>query len=184
MQDYRGITQMAGGNQYKKLHYDYDLISGKVNKVHYQPGFNDAFHHKYEYDAENRLKTVETSRDEIVWERDANYSYYKHGALARTTIGHLNVQGIDYAYTLQGWLKGVNSTNLDSFTDIGGDGLPGSVVAKDVLGFALHYYDDRLNVTLPQDFKPVGGNSPFANVGAIDGFSSLYMVSTLFGLLR
>ncbi|MHA4810293.1 RHS repeat domain-containing protein [Flavitalea flava] len=60
---------------------------------------------------------VKTSRDSIVWERDAAYSYYKHGPLARMVLGQLQPQGLDYSYTLQGWLKGVNIGNL-----LGGNG--------------------------------------------------------------
>lgn len=118
MQDY-GNPDFVGangmnvtGNRFKKIAYNYDLISGKVNKVSYQPGYADEFYHRYTYDAENRITLVETSHDDIWWERDARYTYYKHGPLARTIIGEEQVQGIDYAYTLQGWLKGVNTTGL------------------------------------------------------------------------
>ncbi len=124
LQDYKGITEMEStGNRFKRITYDYDLISGKVNAVNYQPPFynnnswtvnKDAFYHKYRYDAENRLIEVKTSRDRIIWETDATYQYYKHGPLARTEYGQLRVQGIDYAYTLHGWLKGVNSTAISA----------------------------------------------------------------------
>lgn len=66
------------------------------------------FYQFYKYDAENRLTGLETSRDKIIWETDARYRNYKHGPLARTEPGPLNVQGIGYVYTLQGWLKGVS----------------------------------------------------------------------------
>jgi len=36
------------GNRYKKLVYDYDLVSGKVNQVTYQHGNADAFYHTSE----------------------------------------------------------------------------------------------------------------------------------------
>ncbi|MBC7388106.1 MAG: hypothetical protein H7329_02750 [Opitutaceae bacterium] len=113
LNDYYGLQSMtnnAGGaaNHYKHITYDYDLISGKVNQVNYQPDQPDAFYHRYSYDAENRLTKAETSRDKVYWEEDANYLYYRHGPLARTVLGKMRVQGIDYAYTLQGWLKAVN----------------------------------------------------------------------------
>ena len=76
---------------------NYDLISGKVNEVAYQPGQADAFYHRYSYDAENKLTDVETSKEHVYWEKDATYQYYKHGPLARTTLGNLQVQGLDYA---------------------------------------------------------------------------------------
>jgi len=109
VQDYKGLTAMSGTqNRFKTIAYNYDLISGKVNAVGYQPGQPDAFYHLYQYDAENRLTNVLTSRDSIIWEQEAAYSYYKHGPLARTVLGQLQVQGVDYSYTLQGWLKGIN----------------------------------------------------------------------------
>ena len=100
----------ASGQRYKKIVYDFDLVSGKVNQVSYQPGQEDAFYHRYSYDAENRLTDVFTGRDSVQLflfpEREAHYTYYKHGPLARTDIGQLRVQGQDFVYTLQGWIKG------------------------------------------------------------------------------
>ncbi len=113
-----------GSNRFKKMAYTYDLISGKVNTVTYQPDYYDVngvvqhhidrFYHRYDYDAENKLTTTQTSHDGIIWETDARYLYYKHGPLARTVLGQQQVQGIDYAYTLQGWLKGVNGTAISA----------------------------------------------------------------------
>jgi RHS repeat-associated protein len=122
----------------KKVVYDYDLISGNVNKVTYQPNSpKDQFIHRYEYDADNRIKQVYTSKDNIIWEKEANYLYYDHGPLARVEVGDKQVQGLDYIYTLQGWLKGVNSERIGTAYDAGGDGLS---VAQDAFGFALNYY--------------------------------------------
>lgn len=131
------------GNARKKFAYQYDLISGKVNMMLYQNGWSDMWLHRYTYDAENRLILTETSNDSLVWEKDARYEYYKHGPLARMVIGEQLVQGLDYAYTLQGWLKGVNSTGATSTHDIGADGKAGSLnqyVARDALGFNLNYF--------------------------------------------
>ena len=90
-------------------------------------GQADQYYHRYSYDAENRITLAETSTDSLVWERDGRYDYYLHGPLARTTLGNQLVQGIDYAYTLQGWLKGANAINhLDGSNDIGKDGNAGS----------------------------------------------------------
>lgn len=141
------------GNRHKRIVYNYDLVSGKVNWVGYQPRMKDRltgaqinpidqFYHRYSYDAENRITAVETSRDSVIWEKDARYEYYRHGPLARTVLGENMVQGLDYAYTLQGWLKGINSTALKPDYDMGEDGKgQNSHVAKDVFGFSLHYYN-------------------------------------------
>ena len=38
---------------------------------------------------------------------------------------HLNVQGIDYAYTIHGWLKTMNSESMVASNDAGEDGKAG-----------------------------------------------------------
>ncbi len=148
------IPALASINQqYKHVYYDYDLVSGKVNKVDYNPGGLDEFHHKYEYDGDNRITQVYTSRDGIIWDNDASYEYYLHGPLARTELGDLKVQGLDFVYTIQGWIKGVNSNTMEAFRDPGKDGdltggNPHSAVAKDAFGYTLGYFQG--------DFTPIG----------------------------
>ncbi len=167
LQDYKGIAAMSSngsGNRFKLMTYDYDLISGKVNQVSYQPGQTDAFYHKYSYDAENRLTEVKTSRDGLLWESDARYSYYRHGPLARTELGQLKVQGMDYSYTIHGWLKGVNNTALNPALDVSGDGTTPTSAAKDELSYNLYYYNQTMNGTTYTDYKPVGGTSPIAKL--------------------
>lgn len=162
LQDYGNSTAHANpmnsnGNRFKVLQYDYDLISGKVNKVAYQPSYRynnmeytnpDALYHVYEYDDENRLVKVQTSHDDIYYEQEASYSYYKHGPLMQSILGEEGVQNLNYAYTLQGWLKSVNA------------GWDGTVAPADgslapVTGFSLHYYEG--------DYRPIG------NTGYTDG---------------
>ena len=149
----REITDLHSINQgFKRIDYDYDLVSGNVNHVYFQKNQDDQFIHRYQYDADNRLTQVETSNDNVHWDRDAAYQYYLHGPLKRMTIGNLNVQGLDYAYTLHGWLKGVNGNSLNASRDIGQDGYTGSnnaMVARDVYGYSLHYYDN--------DYKSING---------------------------
>jgi RHS repeat-associated protein len=133
----------ANNNRFKKIAYQYDLISGKVNHIAYQAGQADQFYHRYAYDAENRLISAESSTDSIIWEKEARYEYYKHGPLARTVIGDQQVQGLDYAYTLQGWVKGINSTGLSVDYDMGMDGKISTLnqyVARDALGYTLNYF--------------------------------------------
>lgn len=191
LQDYghssnANIMNQATGHRFKRIAYNYDLISGKVNMVSYQPGYispvtnewvnnADRFYHRYSYDAENKLTGVETSRDSLLWERDATYYYYKHGPLARTVLGQQQVQGVDYAYTLQGWLKGVNSTAPSNspegggqgIYDIGGDGKLGSsntLVARDAYGFSLNYYTATIGSNTVNDYKSINNTvTPFVN---------------------
>ena len=137
-----------------KVKYNYDLISGNVNQVSYQEGENDQFIHKYEYDADNRITDVYTSHNGVFWEHDANYIYYDHGPLARMEIGDDIVQGLDYAYTIQGWLKSVNGEKIGTNDDMGLDGITlrysadynsnstnmHANIPKDAFGFSLSYF--------------------------------------------
>ncbi|MBI1184787.1 hypothetical protein GC194_10970, partial [bacterium] len=137
------------GQQYKRVDYDYDLISGKVNMLSYNRGHADQYYQRYHYDADNRLTSVQTSSDGYIWDNDATYSYYDHGPLARVELGKLHVQGIDFAYTIQGWLKAVNGDTLGPELDMNRDGdtALGSVFCPDVVSHTLDYFR--------QDYKPV-----------------------------
>src|ERR1700743_409093 len=123
--------------------------------VSYQPGYADAFYHRYSYDAENRITSVATSTDSIEWQSDAGYTYYRHGPLARVQLGDLQVQGIDYTYTVQGWLKSINPSNLtpsgttDQF-DPDGTSSP-ALFERDAYKLNLHYFDDGTYT----DYTPV-----------------------------
>ncbi|MEP7197474.1 MAG: RHS repeat-associated core domain-containing protein, partial [Saprospiraceae bacterium] len=92
----------------KTIEYSYDLISGNVKKLSYQRGNKDQYYQVFDYDSDNRLRRAYTSIDSILWDEDARYFYYRHGPLARVELGSEKVQGIDYFYTLQGWIKGTN----------------------------------------------------------------------------
>ncbi|MBK6545011.1 MAG: RHS repeat protein [Saprospiraceae bacterium] len=144
----KALVQDGKNTQAKLMEYEYDLISGKVNKVYYQRNKSDQFIHDYRYDADNRLTLVRTSHNGILWDEDAHYVYYPHGPLARTEIGEDEIQGLDYAYTLQGWIKGMNSGNLQVNTDMGKDGMMAQqhqTFAKDEVGYILNYYQGDYN---------------------------------------
>ncbi|PHR45046.1 MAG: hypothetical protein COA32_13680 [Fluviicola sp.] len=145
----------------KSTQYDYDLISGNMNKVEYQKEEIDGYTHIYHYDELNRLKEVQTSADSGVHvSTDAKYQYYDYGPLARVEIGEYEVQGTDYAYTINGWLKGANSNTLDASRDMGKDGTTGYYTnntdvhrhfAVDAFGFSLNYFDG--------DYAGIGTNT-------------------------
>lgn len=150
----KALIVVDATNGKKRIDYDYDLVSGKVNKVSYQEGKGDQFFYKYQYDADNRVIRSYSSRDKLVWNEDASYSYYLHGPLARTELGQLKVQGVDYINTLQGWLKGINSDSLNPAKEVAGDGQSNSMfsrVSRDVFGLKLGYYNN--------DYIPIGGNA-------------------------
>jgi len=173
LQDNKKISAISdvAQHRFKRLDYNFDLISGNVHRVDYQTGKADQWHHAYEYDADNRITDVYTStttplldpqlgqaaaQNEPIttpyWDKEANYAYYEHGPLARTELGAEKVQGLDYVYTLQGWIKGVNSNNLDPQNDPGKDGVGLGLnynVAKDVFGYSLHYFDGDYKGVIP-----------------------------------
>lgn len=131
------------GLQMERSDYRYDLLSGNVKTMTYLSGRPEAVTHRYSYDVDNRLHKVYTTRDGgKYWDRDAKYFYYANGALARTEIGDKQVQGTDYSYTLNGWLRGINSADLAS-TEPGHDGSPATLnrkFSKDVHGMSLGYF--------------------------------------------
>jgi RHS repeat-associated protein len=146
---------ITGGTGLKHIQYEYDLVSGKVNKVLYQDGKWDQFYYQYLYDANNRLVKALTSRqdysDANLWIPEALYRYYLHGPLARTELGINKVQGLDYGYTLQGWLKGVNGICLDPTKDMGGDANQEldwfKAFGRDAFAFSLGYHsNDYLSI--------------------------------------
>lgn len=163
LQDNPSLATVSPSQQYKKIDYTYDLISGNVNTVNYQQGQPDAFSHHYEYDADNRITNVYTSKypsakwtgiqSDPIWDQDQKLFYYLHGPLARVELGDEKVQGLDYAYTLQGWIKGVNSDALLPGRDIGKDADNSTsnlnkYLARDAFGYSLGYYSG--------DYKPIG----------------------------
>lgn len=168
VQDYPRMGSIDADDRFKRVDYVYDLISGNVKQVSYQSGRPDQFYHCYYYDSDNRIVDVYTARrgwDDAdlgvlynrsmpgdwlpYFEHDASYRYYYHGPLARVELGDIKVQGIDYAYTLQGWLKGVNSNTLVASRDIGMDAAAGinEYFAQDAFGFTLGYQSN--------DYSPI-----------------------------
>ena len=160
--------------RFTSLDYEYDLISGNVNRVWYQKGKLEQFSHRYRYDADNRVTHVYTSnifkvkRDSTVSQErlEARYFYLPTGALSRIELGHKQIQGIDYAYTLQGWLKDINGygslgryllDRYDSY-DIGNDGViqtdnVNRLFAHDGYTTSIQYFQG--------DYTPVAGSNYF-----------------------
>lgn len=185
LQYYKQGVMQNNSNALKKIVYGYDLVSGKVKQVSYQPGFPDAFYHRYLYDAELRVTNVFTSADSINWDNDAFYQYYDHGLLARIILGEQQVQGVNYAYNLPGWIKSINPDIYDStgYT-LKADGSTGSVVGKTAFNVMLNYFngdykaisaatpqDAGVNNTLGNEYRPLyNGNisSMAVNIGALN----------------
>lgn len=167
-------------SRYKNIEYKYDLISGNTQLVMYQPGEIDQWYHYYRYDADNRITELHTTSnfdpellrgftlpnlsESAYWENDAGYEYYLHGPLMRMTYGEPVVQGLDYAYTIHGWLKTMNASALSPERDMGRDGHSSGLnqgIPIDAFAMELHYYNG--------DYLLVNGQSrlnPIANQNA------------------
>jgi RHS repeat-associated protein len=169
VQDNPELAHLGGqaySQRFKRMTYSYELVSGNVREVRYQSGEGDMYVHRYAYDADNRVLAAWTSRDGVLWSRDAKYLYYLHGPLGRTELGEKQVQGTDYVFTIQGWIKGVNSNVLDRDKDIGKDGHNVNATnyiasqqgvhsnfGVDAFGFTLDYFWN--NATGKRDYKPI-----------------------------
>jgi len=187
LEDNPGLVSVGMNQRYKKINYDYDLISRKMNEVKYQDKQPDAFYHKYYYDADNRITNVYTSRNGLSWEQDAKYFYYKHGPLARVETGDEKIQGTDYAYTIHGWTKGVNSSTMKQLRDIGKDGEQtlttsgplvyntthpslNKYISQDAYGYNLNFYNG--------DYTAIAGIAPTAKYGLLNSFDAAFTTAT------
>jgi RHS repeat-associated protein len=148
------IKQITGlGN--KTINYTYDALSN-VTKVDFQKETaGERFIHYYTYDGDGRLTNVQTSRDDVNKLQQAKYYYYLHGPLKRTELGD-QLQGNDYLYTAQGWLKSMNSSAGDPLKDPGHDGSANSFAA-DAFGMQLEYF--------PNDYVRSGVNVSSISTG-------------------
>jgi RHS repeat-associated protein len=144
------VIQDIVGVGVKTLDYQYDF-SGNVLQVAYQKGQTDSFYHYYTYDAAQRLTAVNTSPDGTTRTLQAQYSYFLHGPLKRVQVAG-DLQGIDYAYTLQGALKSINHSNMT--LEPGHDSPKTTGVYKDLFALTLEYFNGdyssrNLNATAP-----------------------------------
>lgn len=137
------IENMPNGHlnySVKTLHYKYDF-NGNVLEVNYQKEvLAENFVHYYTYDADKRLQKVETRQGGHPKEEQAAYFYYQHGPLKRVELAD-KLQGVDYVYTINGWLKSINAPELNE-RDPGQDGAVNSShpTPKDLFGMTLDYF--------------------------------------------
>lgn len=137
------------------MRYEFDYLSGAVLKTIYNEGAVDAFYHRYVYDGNKNLLRTETSRDGYQWDKDATYAYYRHGPLKNTVIGTDKVQSIDYAYTINGWLKAINHPSLDKAKN---HNYNSNIDMDDVFATKLQYF--------PDDFTRNGSHYNFTETGS------------------
>ncbi len=148
------FEQSYDGRLPKIMKYQYDIITGQVEALAYQKDSIDSYYIRYLYDDDNRLEYVMSSRDNRLWDENARYFYYAHGPLARLEYGDRKVQGMDYYYTLQSWLKGINMSNArnNRVHDPGKDAAKGDeyinkLVGDDAFALYLGYNKDDYSAT-------------------------------------
>ncbi|MEZ2339358.1 RHS repeat domain-containing protein [Mucilaginibacter sp. RCC_168] len=155
------VKQLAGLTGYKTVNYTYN-DQGNVSVVEYQRGTPaERFLHYYTYDADSRLINVQTSTDGTNMAQQAHYYYYLHGPLKRTELGD-QLQGIDYTYTSQGWLKAINTPTGDATKDPQQDGASNNF-AKDAFGMQLEYFNG--------DYSRTGSNITNIPTGTVNYYN-------------
>jgi RHS repeat-associated protein len=161
------VIKWLNGGGYKTIDYTYDYFNN-VTSVAYQKNVaGEMFYHYYAYDADQRLVNVQTSRDGVTKLQQANYQYYLHGPLKRIELAD-RLQGIDYTYTAQGWLKTINSPTKNVANDPGKDG--GSSFAADAFGMQLEYFPNDYNRTGSNITSVPTGQQTYYN-GNVNGIS-------------
>lgn len=131
--------------------------SGELRSSQHFKYFTSYSHkHTYLYDAADRVKSYyfnnTASANISLSSPTASYSYYLHGGLKRKELGG-KLQGLDYIYTLQGWLKGINlppTTNTHGFTDVkSASGFQNDLFVASYDYYAGDYSNATVNYTSP-----------------------------------
>ena len=163
--------------------YDYDFLGNvlQVSYFSYDAGGVklDEFHHYYTYDPDRRLSKVYTSLNGSLSPEDfadqaelqAKYDYYLHGPLKRIELGG-DLQGIDFVYNINGWLKQINHPSLNADKDPGGDGANG--FGQDAFGMILNYYESNMN-----GLFNTASLMPQPDAGAIHGLPGFEVDNTI-----
>ncbi|MBI1289194.1 MAG: hypothetical protein GC178_16630 [Flavobacteriales bacterium] len=143
---------------------------GNLETVTYKHGTSqsESFAHSLKYDHDQRLTEVRTSVDGGSSEVQATYEYYLHGPLKRQVKGQ-DLQGVDYVYTINGWLKSINSPNLGysgtaRFVDPGKDGIANGL-STDLFGMTLDYFSS--------DYRRRGTNINWGDASDMERHSGL-----------
>ncbi|MGN6645741.1 MAG: RHS repeat domain-containing protein, partial [Cytophaga sp.] len=127
----------------KTMDYVYDENNRLLQSIYQKNDASDRFIHIYTYDKIGRLKTTSTRESNGLVKLHEKNSYYLHGPLKRRELGE-SLQGVDYVYTIQGWLKGINHPEMNTAKDPGKDamaGTPNAGFTADVFGMSLDYFD-------------------------------------------
>lgn len=145
------IVQNIPGLGSKTIDYVYDANGLLLQTIYQKNVQTERFEHINKYDNIGRLKTALSRDMNGRVKQHEKYSYDLNGSLKRKEIAG-NLQGIDYVYTTQGWLKGINHHEQNTTKDPGQDNKSGSTNAgflPDVFGMSFDYYTgDYTNSTI------------------------------------
>ena len=167
-------TSTTDPNSYKTVDYVYDIM-GNLTRYTFQSGKPDAFAHVYDYDPVNKqlwhVSTIAGNGNPVL---QATYYYNLNSSIRRIELAG-NLQGVDYAYTLQGTIKAINNSNKG--LDPGGDG-GSSGFSADAFGEVLDYYTGDYVNTKPQvaaikgiDASAITTDSYAGNIKAMSWYS-------------
>lgn len=163
----------------KSTEYEFEMISGNLKTIKYQKDQPDQITHSYIYDKLNRMEEVFVSTDKVHQSRQAHYLYTEYGSVARVEIGEQKVQGMDFTYTINDWVKSMNGTTLNPGYELGRDNTSGylsqntsvhSKFAKDVVGYTLGYFKGDYQSIGSTNFMP----SPYGVSTLNSAISQLY----------
>jgi RHS repeat-associated protein len=148
------VMQQYTGFDTKTIDYEYDFNDNVVRAIYQKNNYAERFDHEYVYDADGRLSLVFT-KDYITdftnskvnqQKQQAKYIYYAHGPLKRVELAD-KLQGIDYVYTINGWLKSINNPKMVIAEDPGADGPSSNQFGQDVFAMTLDYFCNDYNRT-------------------------------------
>jgi RHS repeat-associated protein len=154
------IMQQFAGFGTKTIDYTYDFNGNVVSAVYQRYNSAERFDHDYVYDADGRLSLVVTkdyTSDGKVnqQKQQAKYIYYADGALKRVELAD-KLQGIDYVYTINGWLKSINNPKMVIAEDPGADNPSGNQFGQDVFAMSLDYFYNDYS----RSGKTIGSSAP------------------------
>ncbi len=185
--DYKGrviweVTSIEPGNgqienRGKTYHYDYfdRVVSTNYNPVDQNEVIQN---NQYDQNLPSQLASVTVNYNGAA-EKLAAYRYYQTGQLKRTELFRANAQsanphqGIDYLYTVEGWLKAINApvSSPNASNDPGGDHPTYNCFQQDLFAMSLDYYSG--------DYKSsdniVGGPGGFSNGSAQNSYTGNVM---------
>ena len=136
------IYQWLSGLGSYLMSFEIDPATSQIQKAHLNPGHLDELYQRLIYDEDGRITSTLTSTDGRIWHRD-NLIEYDDLEILKKTLGHYQVQGIDYRYNIHGHLSAINTSFDNSEYDPGMD----HVEPSRQVGFLAMFSDNNFTDT-------------------------------------